>query len=98
MRPDARPNARPNARPAPHRPPPPVPAFVGSRPPMTEPSMAKRWRATTLPYLALRGGGQAAEFVGWVILARRLGTEAFGELAVAALACRYAGLVADWGA
>jgi O-antigen/teichoic acid export membrane protein len=36
--------------------------------------------------------------VGWVILARRLGAHAFGILAVAALVCRYGGLIADWGA
>jgi len=46
----------------------------------------------------LRLSGQAAEFVGWVVLARRLGTSAYGQLAVAFLIARYAGLVADWGA
>lgn len=57
-----------------------------------------RWRAVAVPYTALRLGGQAAEFLGWVILARRLGATAFGELSIAFLACRYAGIVADWGA
>lgn len=61
-------------------------------------SVGRRWRATTLPYLALRGGGQALEFLGWVILARRLGSTSFGELSVGVLVCRYGGLVADWGA
>jgi O-antigen/teichoic acid export membrane protein len=61
-------------------------------------TLGQRWRSTTVPYLALRGGGQAAEFVGWILLARRLGTTSFGELSVAVLFCRYGGLVADWGA
>jgi O-antigen/teichoic acid export membrane protein len=61
-------------------------------------SLARRWSETTAPYLALRGAGQAAEFAGWVVLARRLGTHGFGALAVAALVCRYGGLLADWGA
>ena len=65
---------------------------------MIQRSIGQRWRSTTLPYLSLRGAGQAAEFVGWIVLARRLGTTAFGELAVATLVCRYGGLVADWGA
>jgi len=65
---------------------------------MTERSLARRWSATAAPYLVLKGAGQAAEFLGWVVLARRLGSEAFGVLAVAALVCRYGGLVADWGA
>jgi O-antigen/teichoic acid export membrane protein len=62
------------------------------------PSLGSRWRAVTGPLLALRLFGQAAEFVGWVVLARRLGAHDFGRLAVAFLVCRYAGLVADWGA
>jgi len=65
---------------------------------MTERSLGSRWRATTVPYLVLRGSGQAAEFLGWVILARRLGTSVFGDLSVAVLICRYGGLVADFGA
>jgi O-antigen/teichoic acid export membrane protein len=47
---------------------------------------------------ALRLSGQAFEFAGWALLARRLGTSAFGDLAVAFLLARYAGLIADWGA
>jgi O-antigen/teichoic acid export membrane protein len=46
----------------------------------------------------LRAAGQALEFVGFIVLARRLGTEDFGALSVAFLICRYGGLVADWGA
>ncbi|CAN5773919.1 hypothetical protein BH10ACT1_BH10ACT1_30900 [soil metagenome] len=65
---------------------------------MQERTIGQRWRSTTLPYLAMEGVGQASEFVGWILLARRLGTETFGELMVAVLACRYAGLIADWGA
>jgi O-antigen/teichoic acid export membrane protein len=61
-------------------------------------SIARRWSSTTAPYLLLRGGGQAAEFLGWVVLARRLGTDVFGTLTVAVLVCRYGGVVADWGA
>jgi O-antigen/teichoic acid export membrane protein len=60
--------------------------------------LARRWWATTAPYLVLKSGGQATEFAGWVFLARRLGTESFGVLAVAMLVCRYGGLIADWGA
>ncbi|MDP9074793.1 MAG: polysaccharide biosynthesis C-terminal domain-containing protein [Actinomycetota bacterium] len=61
-------------------------------------SLARRWSATTAPYLALKGIGQGLEFLGWVVLARRLGAEPFGVLAVATLVCRYGGLIADWGA
>jgi O-antigen/teichoic acid export membrane protein len=46
----------------------------------------------------LRAGGQALEFFGFIVLARRLGTEDFGALSVAFLVCRYGGLIADWGA
>jgi O-antigen/teichoic acid export membrane protein len=46
----------------------------------------------------LRAGGQALEFLAFIILARRLGTADFGALSVAFLMCRYGGLVADWGA
>jgi len=42
--------------------------------------------------------GQGTEFVAFVLLARRLGTADFGRLSVAFLACRYLGLVGDWGA
>ncbi len=58
----------------------------------------KRWSRVALPYSALRLGGQAGEFAGWVLLARRLGTSGFGELSIVFLLCRYAGIVADWGA
>lgn len=64
----------------------------------TRSALSARWRAVTGPLLAMRLLGQAAEFAGWVVLARRLGAHDFGELAVAFLVCRYAGLVADWGA
>ncbi len=60
-------------------------------------SLSKRWRATTVPFFLLRASGQAAEFAGWIVLARRLGTSGFGELSVAFLLCRYGGLVADFG-
>ncbi len=50
------------------------------------------------PYSALRLLGQGAEVLGWVLLSRRLGDDALGQLAVASLACRFGGLVADWGA
>ncbi len=65
---------------------------------MSEQSLGARWRAVTGPLLVLRVFGQAAEFVGWVVLARRLGPSSIGRLAVAFLVCRYAGLLADWGA
>lgn len=48
--------------------------------------------------MALRLLGQGAEFLALALLARRLGPSEFGQLAVGYLACRYAGLVADWGA
>jgi len=60
--------------------------------------LGARWRGVAVPYTLLRLGGQAAEFLGWVVLARGLGASAFGELSIAFLACRYAGIVADWGA
>jgi O-antigen/teichoic acid export membrane protein len=46
----------------------------------------------------LRGGGQGLEFLGWVVLARSLGTSAFGSISIAFFAARAVGLVADWGA
>lgn len=58
----------------------------------------KRWSRVAIPYSALRLGGQAGEFAGWVFLARQIGTSAFGELSIVFLLCRYAGIVADWGA
>lgn len=58
----------------------------------------KRWSRVAVPYSALRLGGQAGEFAGWVLLARKLGTSGFGELSIVFLLCRYAGIVADWGA
>jgi O-antigen/teichoic acid export membrane protein len=60
--------------------------------------MASSWRRVGLPFTVLRVAGQGAEFVGFVVLARRLGAADFGRLSVAFLLCRYAGLVADWGA
>jgi len=36
--------------------------------------------------------------VAWVLLARRLGSEQFGQLSVWFLSARWLGLVADWGA
>ena len=51
-----------------------------------------------VPLTLLRLGGQGAEFLGWVVLARHLGATSFGRVSVAFLVCRYAGLVADWGA
>jgi O-antigen/teichoic acid export membrane protein len=65
---------------------------------MSAPSIGQRWRSTTVPYFVLRGIGQGTEFVGWVLLARRLGAHDFGVLIVAVLICRYGGLLADWGA
>ncbi len=56
------------------------------------------WGRLIGPYAASRLAGQAMEYAGWVVLARRLEPEAFGELAVVFLLCRYGGLVADWGA
>jgi O-antigen/teichoic acid export membrane protein len=62
------------------------------------PGLAGRWRSIFLPLAFLRLTGQAAEFIGWVIFARRLGTSAFGDLSIAFLVARYLGLIADWGA
>src|SRR2546423_5694874 len=56
------------------------------------------WHRTGPPILVLRGLGQGLEFAAFVLFARRLGAAEFGRLSVAFLACRYAGLVADWGA
>ncbi len=61
-------------------------------------SAPRSLRQVAVPLGAMRGAGQALEFVGFVLLARRLGPTQFGELSVAYLICRYAGLVADWGA
>jgi len=58
----------------------------------------ERWRSVAVPYTALRVGGQASEFLGFLILARRLEPSGFGQLSIAFLVCRYAGLIGDWGA
>lgn len=65
---------------------------------MTESFPPPRLRAIAAPLTALRIVGQGTEFVGWVLFARVLGTSSFGDLSIVFLACRYAGLVADWGA
>ena len=65
---------------------------------MAQSKFAQRILRTSAPLVGLRAAGQGAEFVAWVVLARRLAPHAFGELSVGFLACRYAGLVADWGA
>ena len=49
------------------------------------------------PHVLLRLVGQALEFVGWAIVARRLGAHAFGTLAIPFTIARYGGLIADWG-
>jgi O-antigen/teichoic acid export membrane protein len=61
-------------------------------------SAAAPWQERRLLVVALRLLGQVLEFLAWVVLARRLPAEVLGELTVAFLACRYGGLLADWGA
>jgi O-antigen/teichoic acid export membrane protein len=65
---------------------------------VTEGFPTPRLRSIAIPLTALRIFGQGTEFVGWVLFARALGTSHFGDLSIAFLACRYGGLVADWGA
>lgn len=65
---------------------------------MTDSFPIPRLRSVAVPLTALRIFGQGTEFAGWVLFARALGTSHFGVLSIAFLACRYAGLVADWGA
>jgi len=62
------------------------------------PSPQPRLREVVAPLAVLRAAGQALEFLGFIVLARRLGTADFGVLSVAFLVCRYGGLIADWGA
>ncbi len=61
-------------------------------------AVAAPWHERRLVVVALRLLGQALEFLAWVVLARRLPAEVLGELTVAFLACRYGGLLSDWGA
>jgi O-antigen/teichoic acid export membrane protein len=56
------------------------------------------WRRLGLPLLVTRVLGQGLEFAAFALLARALGPADFGRLSLAFLACRYAGLVGDWGA
>lgn len=56
------------------------------------------WRRIAGPLFMLRAVGQGLEFLGWVVLARRLGASTLGVLSIAFLIARYAGLLADWGA
>ena len=65
---------------------------------MTVLPAGRRWRRLAGPLLFMKGSGQILEFVGWVILARRLGAGPFGEIAIAFLVARYIGVLADWGA
>ena len=65
---------------------------------MNQPSYSQRWRSLALPYAALRVSGQGTEFLGFLVLARVLEPSGFGEVSIAFLICRYAGMVGDWGA
>ena len=65
---------------------------------MTETSEGVLWRRIAGPLFLLRAAGQGFEFLGWVILARRLGASTLGVLSIAFLIARYGGLLADWGA
>ena len=65
---------------------------------MTATSEGVLWRRIAGPLFLLRAAGQGFEFLGWVILARRLGASTLGVLSIAFLIARYAGLLADWGA
>ena len=56
---------------------------------MEPPSLGQRWRSVAVPMAFLRLGGQALEFLGWIIFARKLGTSGYGTLAVAFLVARY---------
>ncbi len=49
-------------------------------------------------WVTARTAAQALEFGAWLVLARRLGPEPVGVLAVAMVVLRIAGLVGDWGA
>jgi O-antigen/teichoic acid export membrane protein len=65
---------------------------------VSTPTFGGRLRAVAVPLSILRGLGQAAEFAGWIVVARTLGAYSFGQLSIFFLVCRYSGLVADWGA
>jgi O-antigen/teichoic acid export membrane protein len=58
----------------------------------------RAWRRIAGPLFLYRALGQALEFVGWIVLARRVGAAAFGVTSLAFLVARYAGLLSDWGA
>ena len=66
--------------------------------PCTAPTYSQRWRSLAAPYATLRVSGQATEFLGFLVLARVLEPSGFGEVSIAFLICRYAGLIGDWGA
>jgi O-antigen/teichoic acid export membrane protein len=59
---------------------------------------SRRWRSLALNYSALRLGGQALEFLGFLLLARGLDPATFGRVSIAFLVCRYGGIIGDWGA
>lgn len=65
---------------------------------MTTAAAAVPWRERRTVVVVLRLVGQALEFLAWVLLARRLPGQTLGDLTVVFLACRYGGLIADWGA
>jgi O-antigen/teichoic acid export membrane protein len=65
---------------------------------MIEEPSGRAWRRIAGPLFLVRALGQALEFIGWILLARRVGTAAFGITSLAFLIARYAGLLSDWGA
>jgi O-antigen/teichoic acid export membrane protein len=60
--------------------------------------ISRRTAFRAVQLVGLRGGGQALEFLGWVILARSLGVSNYGILSIGFFVARGLGLIADWGA
>jgi len=57
-----------------------------------------RSRFGAAAWVTARTGAQAFEFAAWLVLARRLGPDTVGVLAVSMVILRIAGLIGDWGA
>lgn len=66
--------------------------------PKAVPALPEGLRTSRTTLVLLRLTGQILEFVAVAILARRLGPNGFGALAIGLLAARYGGIIGDWGA
>lgn len=63
-----------------------------------QPTSGTSWARAGAGFTVTRIVGQGMEFLGFVVLARQLGSEAFGAFWLAFLVARYLAVIGDWGA